>query len=105
MAQFLPSSLLPRNNQDEDPVSSKYNQTLDESSKSVTDLINQLGKLQIQQLGTSKVLKEDQVKSLQNIDELFNELDKVEEKRRETSKMPARIEPRLFVSVVECSSF
>ena len=63
-----------------------YNQTLDESSKSVTDLINQLGKLQIQQLGTSKVLKEDQVKSLQNIDELFNELDKVEEKRRETSK-------------------
>jgi hypothetical protein len=63
-----------------------YNQTLDESSKSVTDLINQLGKLQIQQLGTSKVLKEDQVKSLQSIDELFNELDKVEEKRRETSK-------------------
>ena len=60
--------------------------SLKQTQKETTDLINSLGKLQIQQLGTSKVLKEDQVKSLQSIDELFNELDKVEEKRRESSK-------------------
>lgn len=63
-----------------------YNESLKQTQKETTDLINSLGKLQIQQLGTSKVLKEDQVKSLQSIDELFNELDKVEEKRRESSK-------------------
>ena len=63
-----------------------YNQTLDESNKSVTDLINQLGKLQIQQLGTSGVLKEESVKGLQNVDDLFNEIDKVELKRRESAK-------------------
>lgn len=63
-----------------------YNESLKQTQKETTDLINSLGKLQIQQLGTSKVLKEDQVKSLQSIDELFNELDKVEEKRRESAK-------------------
>lgn len=63
-----------------------YNESLKQTQKETTDLINSLGKLQIQQLGTSKVLKEDQVKSLQSIDELFNELDKVEEKRRESSR-------------------